>query len=520
MLKSSCMRSKNGVNLGSRGAKWLLLGVGTLIWSLVMVKSGLIYSYGMGFWGANGHDAIWHLALASSLSRFSLEMPVFAGFPIQNYHIGFDLFLAFLHLISQIPLSNLYFQILPPLFAFSIGFLSYQFMYIWKKDRQAAWWATFFVYFGGSFAYVFNSGESLFWSQQAISTLINPPFALSLVFFLLCLLSLALNKQKTAILLFAVLPQIKVYAGILAFAGLFLASLKNARLFKVLFLSSLMAAALYLPLNWNSASLVVFQPLWFLQNLFGSGRLNWPQMFSALQTYYSGHIYVKGALAYGLALLIFLIGNLGTRIVFLASIRLKTWIDYLFLPVLLLGIGFPMLFVQQGTAWNTIQFFYYSLFIAALYAGTAVRKFPAVFQVLIVLLTLPTAYLALQHYLPARPPAMISVHELSALKFLSQQPAGIVYTLPFDKKAADAAASHPPRPLYLYESTAYVAAFSGHPVWLEDTVNLNITGYDWQSRLSHLPSSGITYYYLTKDSHFPNTHLIYSNPEIYIYKAD
>ncbi|MBU1066579.1 hypothetical protein KKE60_02170, partial [Patescibacteria group bacterium] len=36
--------------------------------------------------------------------------------------------------------------------------------------------------------------------------------------------------------------------------------------------------------------------------------------------------------------------------------------------------------------------------------------------------------------------------------------------------------------LYLYESTAYVSAFSEKIVYLEDEVNLDITGYDWRGR--------------------------------------
>ena len=54
-------------------------------------------------------------------------MPVFAGLPIQNYHIGFDLFLEIINKISFIPVTNLYFQILPPIFAFLIGLLAYKF---------------------------------------------------------------------------------------------------------------------------------------------------------------------------------------------------------------------------------------------------------------------------------------------------------------------------------------------------------------------------------------------------------
>ena len=39
-----------------------------------------------------------------------------------------------------------------------------------------------------------------------------------------------------------------------------------------------------------------------------------------------------------------------------------------------------------------------------------------------------------------------------------------------------------PRPLYLYESTSYISAFTNKPLFLEDQVNLNIMGYDWESR--------------------------------------
>jgi len=51
-----------------------------------------------------------------------------------------------------------------------------------------------------------------------------------------------------------------------------------------------------------------------------------------------------------------------------------------------------------------------------------------------------------------------------------------------DCEKALAAQSNPPRPLYLYESTAYVSAFSGKQTYLEDEVNLEITGYDWRKR--------------------------------------
>jgi len=68
----------------------LLILIGTAVWSLTMVKSGLTYPYGVGFWGPNGHDGIWHISLAQSLAKGSWEIPIFAGETIKNYHIGFD----------------------------------------------------------------------------------------------------------------------------------------------------------------------------------------------------------------------------------------------------------------------------------------------------------------------------------------------------------------------------------------------------------------------------------------------
>ena len=103
-------------------------------------------------------------------------------------------------------------------------------------------------------------------------------------------------------------------------------------------------------------------------------------------------------------------------------------------------------------------------------------------MVLIVLLTIPTTIGTLKHYLPSRPPAKISNAELEALDFLAKQPDGVVLTQPYDKDKADTAIDNPPRPLYLYESTAYVSAFSQKPLFLEDEVNLEITGYEWKTR--------------------------------------
>jgi len=228
-----------------------------------------------------------------------------------------------------------------------------------------------------------------------------------------------------------------------------------------------------------------------------------------------------------------------------------SFVEIFFAVVIFSGIVFPMFFLQEGTPWNTIQFFYYSLVFSGVLAGMSLgewlgaqknNKKKMFVTGSILVLTLPTTMATLKHYLPARPPAKISHEELEALSFLSEQSDGIVLTYPFDRVAAETAKLNPPRPLYLYESTAYVSAFGNKPVYLEDEVNLNITGYNWRQRreevesflnsLDHvetwsfLRENNITYVYWIKgqraklgENQLGITE-IFDNSEVNIYKVD
>ncbi|MEK7112359.1 MAG: hypothetical protein AAB875_03450 [Patescibacteria group bacterium] len=490
-----------------------LILLGTVTWSITMVKSGLVYSYGMGFWGPNGHDGVWHIALAESLSRGSREMPVFSGETLKNYHVGFDLLLAFLHKLTTIPISTLYFQIIPPILALLLGLLTYKFVTLWRKSKEEAFWATFFVYFGGSFGWLVTlirggglGGESMFWSQQSVSTLINPPFALSLVLLLTGLILLLKKKNLLlSILCFGILIQIKAYAGALALGGLFMAGIynlwkgKDRRLLKVFLGSLIVSLLLFLPFNKNSGNLVVFKPFWFLETMMGlTDRLGWLRFHSAMTNYRLGNIWVKTTPTYLVAFAIFWVGNMGTRMVkeiiiwkWIKNLKKVGWIEVFITAVITAGGAIPMFFLQAGTPWNTIQFFYYSLMFSGILAGIVVgevlSKTPTlvrrtVLAASVILLTIPTTIGTLNHYLPQRPPAKISNEELEALSYLSKEPQGTVLTFPFDRDKAKEAEANPPRPLYLYESTAYVSALAKKTVFLEDEVNLDITGYPWGER--------------------------------------
>lgn len=477
--------------------KVVLIGLGSLSWILTVIKSGMLYHFGLGFWGANGHDGVWHVALIQSLARGSFDMPAFAGEKLKNYHIGFDLIVALIARITTIPASTLYFQLLPPVLAVLTGILIYRLVFTWTKSQKASLWSVFFVYFGGSFGFLIGRGESAFWSQQAISTLINPPFALSLIVLLSALILLAKKKDVWAAVLFGLLIEIKAYSGILALGSLLMIGIWQVlkeKKFNVLLVfggSLVISVVLFLPLNSGSGGLLVFKPFWFLETMMGlTDRIGWQKFYSAMVNYRAGGVW-KWVPAYAAAFALFWIGNLGTRIVkdlwILKQIRKIRDIDFLTLfsfSVIVAGVAIPMVFLQKGTPWNTIQFFYYSLFFSSILAGVAVARIKSKLVLVgIALLTVPTSMLALKDvYLPVRPPAMISTAEIQALNFLAKQETGIVLTYPFDEAKAKEAETNPPRPLYLYVSTAYVSAYANKPAYLEDEVNLNITGYDWEDR--------------------------------------
>ena len=120
----------------------------------------------------------------------------------------------------------------------------------------------------------------------------------------------------------------------------------------------------------DGLSTFVWQPMWFLETLMSySDRFGWERLYSAMTTYKMGHIWFKEILAYSLAFAIFILGNMGVRIIgfyyFLKVLKNKIKIDEILVfitTILLMAIIIPMFLVQKGTPWNTIQFFYYYLF--------------------------------------------------------------------------------------------------------------------------------------------------------------
>jgi len=507
----------------------ILVSLGTISQSLTMIKSGLLYSFGMGFWGPNGHDGIWHIALINQIAKGRFSHPTLAHFNLLNYHFGFDLLVALVHRVTNIPVINLYFQILPVIFSLLLGILTYLLVKKWIKSETAALLSTFFVYFGGSWGWLVNwlknktlGGESLFWANQAVSTLINPPYVLSVVLmlfgFYLLLDCLEKPKKKLLIilaLLFGSLIEVKVYAGIIILGSLGILGLirvirkirerRDWQVFQLFLGVLLVTIVVFLPFNRQASSLLVFSPLWFPHTMLAfQDRLGWIRLENARQAYLATGQCLKWIFAEGLALVIFVLGNLGMRILGIGW--LVSWsrgdkgnkgdrgkrrnFEVFLVLVLLVSLSFTLTFIQKGNPWNTIQFFYYFQFFMGILAGVWLARFLSLFKnrlvklallLIVVLLTIPTTLGTLfYNYLPSRPPARVSFDELGALEFLSRQPDGVVLTYPYNPSWREKFSE--PKPLYAYETTAYVSAFSGKQTFLEDEMNLEISAYNWRPR--------------------------------------
>jgi len=218
----------------------------------------------------------------------------------------------------------------------------------------------------------------------------------------------------------------------------------------------------------------------------------------------------------------------------------------LFISSLILSL-IPILFVQQATTWNIIQFFYYAIFFSNILLASFLTSVKITTTKIILLLVIVTTSLIsnlpfYQNYLGNPPPTSIPAGEVEALNFLADQPPGYTLSYPYDPEVKKAY-PRTPIPLYSYETTSYVAAYSHQQTYLEDLMNLNNSGYDWSTRLSQvkkffsqtdpngdrgfLINNQIDYIYLTQsqfqkcplDTHNLSLKMIFQNSQATIYQV-
>lgn len=547
---------------------WMNLSViaaGTVFQVIPTFRSGLVFPFGMGFWGPNTHDGVWHVALINQLIKsIPPQNPIFSSSILKNYHFFYDILVACAHILTNIPILDLVFRFFPVIFSLSLGIGSYFLVISLFKDRLAAFFSLYLIYFAGSFGWIVEfikerhiGGESAFWANQSVSFNLNPPFAISLI------IIIALFQIRRSFLISAMLTGalivFKAYAALLMLMSLLIVGIielfKNRSFYYLIVF--VLAGLISIFLFWSNfqigQTLLVLSPFWFIHSMVDSpDRVGWDRLSLAREVGLSKKQWFKYFTAEIVSLLIFLIGNLGLRFFSLGIlVKIRKIIadsNLLFIFIFaFFSMLIPILFIQSGNPWNTIQFFYYFIYISALVSGIVItqilKKIPKIFAFLIIaaiLIISPiNSVVTASSYLSYLPHAKVSLNEIESLNFLSKQKEGIVLTYPYDSRLKTK--MEEPWPLFIYDSTAYVSALSNKAVYLEDLSQNQILLTDYKKRqvasndffmgpdsqkIAFLKKNNIRYIYIPKifkvglDESIKEISKIFENKEVVIYKLN
>lgn len=442
-------------NFDSKDKSYLIvILIFSFIFSLTMILSGQ-FGNTFRFIGANNSDSYWHLSLINELkAHFPPDNPGFAGVFLKGYHFFFNFVLAKISNLFNIAPLSLYFHFFPSLISFLWGLGVYVLMLRWSNNRNIALWAVFLTLFGGSFSFVLrlqgHNGLSLddaFGMTQPASSLVNPPFAISIVIIIATLFSLLqyLKTRKNTwlvpVIFFAgLITMFKVYAGMIIIGGLI--SISIFEIFRkryMLLISLFPITILFLSTYWifrDPSSRLFFYPLWPGHKVL-EDNLPWYGYIEKQYTYSRLSVIRKLIEIEIYALYVFIIGSLGTRVIGLLLLpfliikkrKFPSSFALTIFSMTLISVLIPLFFIQSGKVFEIIQMTWYFLFFSALFASfglNALFKFnyPKIFKiilfVIIITLTLPSAFDKLSFYISS------DDHKLSksyseATKFLRTQ---------------------------------------------------------------------------------------------------
>lgn len=501
-----------------------LILAGAIIQNLITFPSGILFKNKMLFWGVSGRDGVWYISLTEELKKhIPPNMPSYSGEKLKSYHYFLYLTEAEVSNITGIPSVDLNFRYFPILISLLFGSLIFSLIKKITNSNSAGYLSVFISYFSGSFGYIprllhygTGSWETAFWSMQPFSMLQNPQLAISFVFLTLWLIFLLefLKSRANRLLIPLViiscsLPEFKVFAGILVLGSMMVISIidivffKKKNLFLATLTSSIIAFLLFIPNARTGMGYFIFEPLWFIRTMIVTpDRLGWEDLELRKQTYAFHNNWPKVFLINIISVLIFITGNLGTKV--LGFLTLKGILDIkdknklLFnisvLIILLVSLTTPMLFLQSGVVWNSIQFFYYFVFIFGLMSGIALNKIlinrskfvKLGILFITILLSIPTSVELIFSLYGSSPSAYISQNELSALQYLksSTPEDSVILTYPYEQTAKNN--KQAPLPVSIYDSTSYVSAFASRYVYFADELMAGNTGLDIKKRQNNL----------------------------------
>ncbi len=549
-----------------RNPYYTVLLITVLFLSLVViVPSGSEYCAqnhcGLFFWGAHEHDGIWHIALIESAFRsWPFTLPIYAGVKLAGYNFLFDFVIS---LFTRVGISSLflYFKVQPVLWAICFFYAVYRLgehiYLIAKRDTSNTNAKSsqlfhvillFSLMLLGSFGPLFMllrqgsiwGGSGIFAMQGPVG-MTNPQYMWSLVVLVLLInrcLVLAQKSKSSLIDLFAIF--ICVFLGF---------ALKAYTVPTILWITGLTILSAVLKKQWRKAILItastiialitvyvtqysggaqggfVWDPFSLVRSMYSDPRvfqndqvmLEWFQLKEVapyslrLWRYYLGAsltytISTLGMRVFGIGLLFSLVRDVILR----KKISRSSLLGGVSMIGALLTCLPGLLLIQKGVWWNTVQFFYFSQFLASIGFAIWLWQLSMYRRTLFIFIACLTIFLSVSFltdslytfFLP-QTASHISNGELKVLTTLKRLPDGVVYVQPYNeenkKNTPDA-----DRTLPDMIDTAYVSAMSGKQTYFANETQLELLNIPYKLRQERLRSyrcesmPTVTYAYLRR----------------------
>jgi hypothetical protein len=487
------LKKQNFKNLIS--LEMLIILFGTLVMSSLVARSGKMSGDNMIFYGVNYRDGLYHISLIGSmLHSFPPLLPSVAGLPLRGYHFFYDFLLANLIQLYHFNIMDLFFRLFPLFLTFLYGITSLALARFLKMDKIASNVFLFTMYFATNMSYLlpffFNkqiTGYNTGINSQ-LSNIVNPSVLLAIIFiFLLIILLFTKNVKKQIILpalILGILPQIKFYAAVPSYISLLIIFIvlyvkkKDLLYGKILLLSAILSAFVFLPFNWGAGKLL-FSPLTlyyhFIESFAQSNNFPWILQFLE---YREHHNYIRMSIFYLLTLSLFFLPTLGMRclsFIFLGKLFSKKFyaLQNLFIFIFILtSLYFSSCIIGDTDIFNSVQYLWFAyilLLIPTAYCfSNLINKFHrgkifaiVILFLILIIFSLPDNVSALKGY--STNPFIVTSSLLKISSVVSQIPQqkGIMVLNQIQKDGRNSE---------MYE-IPLMSALSGHAVYYESTAN-------------------------------------------------
>ncbi len=459
-----------------------LILLGTIVMTFITFYSGSVIDRGIVFYGNNARDGLYHLGLVTNLINFFPPThPELSNVPLRGYHFFYDFLLAQFNRLYHFDPIDLTFRFFSFFIAFLYGTCALAIGISLKMKKFSLRIFLFLVYFAGGMELilghlwgagrVFDAGLN-----PLLVNILNPSLLLSISILFIVFILLFKSNNKSILLpalLIGILPEIKIYTGIVLYIALLTVSLvdlfKNKQYFylKILLLSSALSAIVFLPFNLGEGG-IMFAPLTLYSHFMSTFSTGWQIRINNLQ-----EPLINKTLLFMLAILFYYLSTLGLRLAVLVGVKKVLRKNFYSSPNLFLTViavfGFLAVtfFLQSEDIFNIVQFLWISYILllipTAISIGIIAEKL-SIFRfsklfifAVVVLLSLPSTLDIIHSY--STSVYFITKNHFEMYKFVGKEvPLNEgVMVLNVDKG----------RDQY---DLPEAAAISGHPIFYESTI--------------------------------------------------